>query len=105
MATQTPLFAKLFSWLPAWVGFVVIILIGIGAIIGGALMPEPCLIAFGAWGVISSILAWLTGAKSRVGNTSINPTTFGGCVSNIRPWAFIVIAALFIGVGVTCTFL
>ncbi len=104
MADQTPLFAKLFSWLPAWAGFVVIILISIGAIIGGALVPEPCLIAFGAWGVISSILAWVTGATSRVGNTSVDPTTFGGCVSNIRPWAFIVILVLFLGMAAVCIF-
>ena len=86
-ATDDPakaLLERLLGWLPAWLGFVLIILAGIAPIVVGAIQRDPnaAFIAFGVAAIASSIIAWWSGARSE---PRANPfdRSFGGVVSNI----------------------
>ena len=83
---------------PPWLGFVLIIIVGIAAIIFGAVAFAPAnagFIAFGVWAIVSSVLAWATGATSA-------PSTdnFGGVVTNLKWWVWLIVAVLFVGAAV-----
>ncbi len=86
---------RLLGWLPAWLGFALIILAGVAAIVVGAMQSTPGLIAFGVAAIASSILAWWAGGKSE---PRANPfdRSFGGTVSNIDGWVWLVIFGLFV---------
>lgn len=82
--------------IPAWLGFIIIIIVGIVAIIYGAVAFAPAnagFIAFGVWAIISSVLAWATGATSAPSGTD-----FGGVVTKLRWWVWLIVAVLFVGV-------
>lgn len=86
---------RLLGWIPNWVGFGIIIVIGILAIIAGATAAPASagLIAFGIAAIISAILAWATGASSRpdwVGGS------FGATVGDLKGWVWLVIFVLFL---------
>jgi hypothetical protein len=88
---------RLLGWLPAWLGFMLIIAAGAAAIVVGAISNPVSagLIAFGVAAIASSILAWWAGGKSE---PRVNPfeKSFGGVVSNIDGWVWLVIFGLFV---------
>lgn len=86
---------RVLGWLPAWLGFVLIILAGIAAIVVGAIQGSGGLIAFGVAAIVSAGLAWWQGASS---SPRVNPfdRSFGGVVSKIDGWAWLVIFGLFV---------
>jgi hypothetical protein len=97
------------SKLPAWLGFVLMLAACVVAIVGGAVTNNYKAIPLGVAGVIGTILAWVTGAKSNPatnpdlpddGTSSSrpdDPDTLGGVASNVGWWAWLIIAALVIG--------
>jgi len=86
---------KILGWLPAWLGFVLIILAGVAAIIVGAITPSAGFVAFGVAAIASSILAWWSGAKSE---PRVNPfdMSFGGVVKNVDTWVGLTVIGLFV---------
>lgn len=93
------LLERLLGWLPAWLGFVLIILAGVAAIIVGAIQPSAGLIAFGIAAIASSALAWWSGAKSE---PRVNPfeKSFGGVVTRVDGWVWLVVFGLFVVVAI-----
>lgn len=83
---------SLLGRIPNWVGFGIIIVIGIIAIIAGATSTPVSagLIAFGIWAIGSAILAWITGASSRPGGFN---GSFGATVTNLPSWVWWVVFA------------
>jgi hypothetical protein len=97
-ATSDPagaLMERILGWLPGWLGFVLIILAGVAAIVVGIATPSAGFIAFGVAAIASSILAWWSGAKS---TPEINPfeKSFGGTVSGVDGWVWLVVFGLFV---------
>ena len=89
------IFERLLGWLPAWLGFVLIIAAGIAAIVVGAIQGSAGLIAFGVAAIASAALAWWAGARSE---PRANPfdRSFGGVVSRLDGWVWLVILGLFV---------
>ena len=87
---------SLLGRIPNWVGFGIIIVVGIIAIIAGATstLVSAGLLAFGVWAIGSSILAWYTGARSR---PDVFNGSFGATVTNVAGWVWWVV---FIGLVV-----
>lgn len=81
---------SLLGRIPNWVGFGIIIIIGIIAIVVGATNSPVTvgLIAFGIWAIGSSILAWVTGASSRPDGFN---GSFGATITNLQPWVWWVV--------------
>lgn len=81
---------SLLGRIPNWLGFGIIIVIGILAIIAGATSTPVSagLIAFGVWAIGSSILAWVTGASSRPDGFN---GSFGATVTNLAAWVWWVV--------------
>ena len=92
-SSTSPIITKLLGWIPNWVGFGIIIVVGVLAIIFGATTPSAGLIAFGVAAIISSILAWYTGAKS---TPDVFNGSFGATVSNLQAWVWLVVFGLFV---------
>lgn len=80
---------------PNWVGFGLAIAASVVAIVVGASIEYAGLIAIGAWGVIASIIAWVSGAKS---SPDVNPfkKSFGATVKEIDTVPWLIIAVLFV---------
>ncbi len=93
------LFERILGWLPAWLGFMLIILAGVAAIVVGAIQPSAGLIAFGVAAIASSALAWWSGAKSE---PRVNPIerSFGGVVSRVDGWVWLVVFGLFLAASI-----
>ncbi len=91
------IFERILGWLPAWLGFGLIIAAGVAAMIVGAISNPASagLIAFGIAAIASAILAWWAGGKSE---PRANPfdKSFGGIVSGIDGWVWLVIFGLFV---------
>jgi hypothetical protein len=85
----------LLGWIPAWVGFVFIIVAGVVMIIMGVVMSSPGLVAFGVATVASAVLAWMAGGTSTPRADPIGKS-FGGAVKGIDGWVWLVIFALFL---------
>ena len=85
----------LFEWLPNWVGFVVIMAVGVILLAYGAAGPDAGFIAWGVAVLVAAGLAWWDGARSKP-KVSISPRTFGGVVANVDQWAWLVILGLFV---------
>lgn len=82
--------------MPYWLGFIIILVIGVVLIIVGA-VGHPVgarYIGWGVWAIISTIIAWISGAVSEPTFTSDD--TFGAAVSKIKTVPWIVIAVLFV---------
>ena len=91
---------KLLGWIPDWVGFVLIILAGIGAVIVGALLPYPGAVAFGIAAILSSIIAWIAGAVSKPHDVNPFKRSFGGKVERVPMVAWIIIFLLFLAAAI-----
>src|SRR5262249_9554513 len=78
---------------PAWLGFVLMLLASLVAIVGGAATKNFRAIPLGAAGVIGTIIAWVSGASSNPATNpdlpgdsrKDDPDTLGGVATNI-PW-------------------
>jgi drug/metabolite transporter (DMT)-like permease len=82
--------------MPYWLGFVIIIVIGIILLIAGA-VQKPVELRYIAWGVfaiVSAVVSWISGATSEPKFTSKD--TFGAVVREIKTWAWIVIMVMFV---------
>src|SRR5690242_3549907 len=85
---------SLLDRIPNWVGFGLIILVGVLAIIFGlAVTKSPGLVAFGVAAIASSIIAWVNGAKSK---PDVGWISFGASVRNIDGWAWVIVFLLFV---------
>lgn len=84
-----------FGWLPDWVGFCIIIAVGIAGVVVGFILPQAGLVAFGFAAIISAILAWVTGAQSA---PSGNPTkrSIGARVRYVPDTVWWIVLGLFI---------
>jgi hypothetical protein len=88
---------RLLGWLPGWLGFVLIILAGLAAIIVGIATGTRAagFVAFGVAAIASAGLAWWSGARSE---PRVNPLdqSFGGVVSKLDGWVWLVVFGLFV---------
>ena len=104
MTQGSGVFKALFGWLPAWVGFVLIILAGgLAVLFGLALTPSVGLVAFGVAALAASVLSWATGASS---TPFINPgeRSFGATVDSLRAWVWLVVFGLFVMAALIAVF-
>jgi len=85
----------LLGWIPDWVGFTLIILAGVVAIVVGAVQSDAGFIAFGVATVLSAIIAWASGASSKP-RIGISNRSFGGTVERISTAPWLVIFGLFV---------
>jgi hypothetical protein len=89
------------GWLPAWLGFVFIMLAGVVAAIGGVVTgtKPAAFVAFGVAAVVSAALGWWSGAKSE---PRVDPFkgSFGGVVSRVDGWVWLVVFGLFVVVAI-----
>lgn len=90
-----PALERLLGWLPAWLGFAMIIAAGVLAIVFGSLNASVGLIAIGAWALVSAVIAWAAGAKS---SPRANPfkRSFGGVVTRVPQIPWLIIAGLLV---------
>jgi hypothetical protein len=88
---------RLLGWLPGWLGFVLIVLAGLAAIVVGIATATKTagFVAFGVAAIASAGLAWWSGARSE---PRVNPfdQSFGGVVSRLDGWVWLVVFALFV---------
>ena len=86
---------RLLGWLPAWLGFVLIALAGIVAIVIGIMQSSPGLVAFGVAAIVSAGIAWWAGGR---GEPRANPVdkSFGAVISRLDGLAWLVIFGLFV---------
>lgn len=89
----------LLGWIPAWVGFVFIIVAGLLLLIVGIVQGSAGFIAFGVAAMASSILAWVAGGSS---TPKLDPIgkSFGGAVKDIDGWVWLVIFGLFLAAAI-----
>jgi hypothetical protein len=88
------LMAILKDKVPAWLGFVLMLVASVVAIVGGAVTSEFKAIPLGVAGVIGTIIAWVTGAKSA---PAAGDDTLGGVASGIGLVPWLIIAAVVVG--------
>ena len=91
------LLERLLGWLPAWLGFALIIIAGIAVAVVAIITNTKVagFVAFGVAAVVSSILAWWSGGKSEPRGNPFD-RSFGGVVSRIDGWVWLVIFGLFL---------
>ena len=89
------LLERLLGWLPAWLGFALIALAGVAAIVVGIMQSSPGLVAFGVAAIISAGIAWWAGGR---GEPRVNPfdKSFGAVISRLDGWQWLVIFGLFV---------
>ena len=77
-------------------GVVIILVIGVVLIVVGAIHHPVGVryIAWGIWAIVSTAIAWISGAVSEPTFTSED--TFGAAVSKIKPAPWLIIAVLFV---------
>lgn len=107
-ASRSPLsgwFERALGWLPAWLGFILIILAGLAvAVLGVVTNTRPiAFVAFGVAAIGSAILAWWSGARSQ---PRANPfdRSFGGVVSHVDGWVWLVVFGLFLVAAIIAIF-
>ncbi|SRR6266700_1781679 len=99
---------------PAWLGFILMLLASLVAIVGGAATKEFKAIPICVAGVIGTIVAWVSGATSSPAtNPDLpgdddrprrdDPDTLGGVARNIRWYAWLIIAGVVV-IAVVVTF-
>ncbi len=86
---------RLFEWIPNWVGFVLIMAVGVILLAFGAARTDAGFIAWGIAAIAAAVLAWLDGARSKP-KVSLSPKTFGGVVANVDDWAWLIIFGMFV---------
>ncbi len=84
-----------FGWLPDWVGFAIIIAVGIAAIIIGFIVSYAGLVAIGVAAIASAILAWVYGAQSTPTGNPVK-RDFAGRVRNVPDRIWYIIFALIV---------
>lgn len=91
-STSKGFFGKILSWIPGWLGFLLLILVGIAAILLEAFAGWPgsrWSYVGGVWAVVVASIFWIGGAtseiKGRVGTVGVKVS-----VSDVPPWAWIV---------------
>jgi hypothetical protein len=90
---------------PAVLGFILMLVASLAAVVGGAATKNFKAIPLGVAGIIGTIIAWVTGATSSPATNGGGDTdTLGGVAANIQWWAWLIIAALVVG-AVAVTFL
>ena len=98
--------------MPAWLGFILLLLASLVAINGGAVTKEFKAIPIGVAGVIGTIIAWVSGATSSPatnpdlpddGPRRDDPDTIGGVAGQVRWYAWLIIAGVVV-VAVAVTF-
>jgi drug/metabolite transporter (DMT)-like permease len=87
---------------PNWLGFILMIAAGLGAIAGGAATKNYKAIPLGTAGALGAIVAWASGATS---SAAAADDTLGGVASNIPWWAWLIIAALMVAAIVVTFFI
>ncbi len=87
------LMAVLKDKVPNWLGFVLMLIASIVAIVGSAATKNYRAIPLGAAGVISTIVAWVSGATSE---GQAEDDTLGGIAKKIPWWAWLIIAVLMV---------
>ncbi len=96
---------RLLGWLPAWLGFVLIIIAGIAVAVLGIVTNTNAagFVAFGVAAIASSILAWWSGAKAE---PRANPfdRSFGALVSRVDGWVWLVVFGLFVVASLVAIF-
>jgi hypothetical protein len=80
---------------PNWVGFGFALAAGIAAIVVGVIIGYAGLIAIGAWAVVSTIIAWSSGAKASPTGDPFKKS-FGATVKEIDTVPWLIIAGLFV---------
>ena len=84
------------GWVPDWVGFSLIVLAGVLAVVYGiVLTPSAGLVAFGVAAVVSAVLAWATGASSSP-RVSPGDRSFGGAVERVEGGVWLLVFLLFL---------
>lgn len=81
---------------PAWLGFILVLLGGLVCIVGGAATKNFKAIPVGVAFVIATILMWVGSATSSAATDS-DSNTLGAAVSNAPWWAWVISAVLVIG--------
>jgi len=107
-SSQSPMsgaLERLLGWLPAWLGFVLIILAGLAVAVLGIVTGTKTagFIAFGVAAVVGSILAWWSGAKSEPRGNPFD-RSFGGVVSRVDGWVWLVVFGLFVVAALVAIF-
>jgi hypothetical protein len=87
------LMAVLKDKVPSWLGFVLMLVASIVAIVGSAATKNYRAIPLGAAGVIGTIIAWVSGATSE---GQAEDDTLGGISKKIPWWAWLIIAVLLV---------
>jgi len=93
---------------PAWLGFLLMLIASIVVIVGSAVTGGYKAIPLGVAGVIGTILVWIFGATSQPatnpdlpggddGQRRDDPDTLGGVASRVRWWTWLVVAVLVVG--------
>lgn len=98
MATATAIrtqLGHLFEWVPNWVGFVLIMAVGVVLLAFGAARLDAGFIAWGVAVLAAAVIAWWDGARSKP-KVTLSPKTFGGVVANVDMWAWLTILGLFV---------
>ena len=83
------------GFIPNWVGFGLAILAGIVCIVVGVSISYAGLIAIGAWAIIASIIAMVSGAKSSPDGNPFKKS-FGATVKEIEQVPWLIIAGLLV---------
>lgn len=93
---------------PAWLGFLLMLIASIVVIVGSAVTQSYKAIPLGAAGVIGTILVWIFGATSQPatnpdlpggddGQRRDDPDTLGGVASRVSWWTWLIVAVLVLG--------
>jgi hypothetical protein len=88
---------RILGWLPAWLGFVLLVGAGVVLIVAGVIgtTERPGFIAFGVAAIASAVIAWWSGAKAE---PRVDPFggSFGAVVSRIEQIPWLIIFGLFL---------
>jgi len=92
-STVLPSADSLLDRIPNWLGIGLIVLVGILAVVFGALDGVPGLIAFGLAATASAILAWVDGARSR---PTVGFEKSGATVRDVEAWVWLIVLGPFL---------
>ena len=103
------------SRIPSWLGFVLMLIASIVAIAGGAATHSYKAVPLGIFGVVATILTWVSGATSEPAanfdggseddRRRDDPDTLGGIARRVPWWAWLSDAGLLAGAIVAAIFI
>lgn len=82
---------------PYWLGFVLMLIASVASILWGVLSEPPrvtAFVAFGVWGIVSTVMAWVSGGTSRPTGTNV------GGIASVSNVVWIIVAVLFIAAAI-----